>query len=128
MATMAIMAIMMISATIAGPITVTITTLAATTTKTSTVIRIVGESIAVITAASATIIVIFIVIGDIGAETISTATIGPMAETISTVTIGSTAEAILATSLQASFTPTRPGMGLATAKSARNEKAVYLPR
>lgn len=117
MGIMADMADMVISAITAGPITVTITTLAATTTKTSTAIRIAGESIAVITATSATIIVIFMVIGDIGTETISP------------TTIGLTAKAIMATSLQASFTPTsQGGMGLATAKASWNEKAVYLPR
>jgi hypothetical protein len=102
---MGIMADMVISAITAGPITVTITTLAATTTKTSTAIRIAGESIAVITATSATIIVIFTVIGDIGTETISPTTIGPMTE------------AIMATSLQDGFTPTRRGgLGLVIAK------------
>lgn len=100
------MADIVISATIAGPITVTIATLS-----------IAGESIAVFTGASATIIGIFTVIGDIETEIISTAIIGP------------TAEAIIATSLQVSFTPTHHGgIGLAIAKPSQNEQAVSLPR
>ena len=74
-------------------------------TATSTATRIARDNTAVTIVTPAMIIVIFTVTDDIGAATISMATIGPMAE------------AIIATNLQAGFTPTRQdGMDLDTAK------------